>query len=76
MTTTLTTLELKVLEVLRNQDWFEDMPTANIKDLSLDTKIEVKSLRGVLTSLQEKGIVTTGEFPNGMTAFHLFKDIN
>ena len=46
------------------------MPTGNIKDLAFDTKINEKELRGVLSSLIKKGLVMTGEFPNGMTAFH------
>ncbi len=72
MTTNLniTELEAKVIESLKKSDWFEEMPTSNIKDLAYETKINEKELRGVLSSLVKKEIVVTGEYPNGMTAFH------
>ena len=66
----LTELELKVVNVLKNADWFDDMPTESIGNLVDETKLSTKVLRGVLSSLIQKEIVIQGEFPNGMTAFH------
>lgn len=66
----LTELELKVVNVLKNADWFDDMPTESIANLVNETGLTTKVLRGVLSSLIQKEVVSQGEFPNGKTAFH------
>jgi len=69
-TINLTELELQVINLLKQGDHFEDYPTESIGNLVDDTRLNAKVLRGVLSSLIQKGLVETGEFPNGMTAFH------
>ena len=66
----LTELELKVVNVLKEADWYEDMPTECMANLVDYTTLSAKVLRGVLSSLIQKEIVCQGEFPNGKTAFH------
>jgi hypothetical protein len=67
----ITELESKVLGVIAEGDEFEGMPTECIANIKDNTGISTKILRGVLSSLIQKGLVWQGEFPNGMTAFHL-----
>lgn len=71
----LTELEQKVVKVLNNGDHFEDVPTECIGNLIDNTGLKGNVLRGVLSSLIKKGVVATGEFPNGMTAFHLVDNL-
>lgn len=66
----LTDLELQVINALKNGDHFEDYPTESIGNLIDETGLTANVLRGVLSSLVQKELVQTGEFPNGMTAFH------
>jgi len=66
----LTDLEKTVIEEIKDGDYFEEMPTMCISDLSDYTGISTKILRGVLSSLLQKDILIEGEYPNGMTAFH------
>ena len=67
----LTQLENKVLIELQNGDNFEEMPTMCIGELYDETGLSKKVLRGVLGSLYKKELITEGEYPNGMTAYHL-----
>lgn len=66
----LTELELNVVNALKRGDDFEEMPTECIENLVCSTGLTTNVLRGVLSSLIQKDLVMTGEFPNGMTAFH------
>lgn len=66
----LTELEQQVVSALKDGDDFEDMPTECIENLEGRTGMSTKVLRGVLSSLIKKDIVQSGEFPNGLTAFH------
>ena len=66
----LTELELKVVNALKSGDDYEGYPTESIGNLIDETELSPKVLRGVLSSLIQKDLVETGEFPNGMTAFH------
>jgi hypothetical protein len=66
----ITDLELLVISKLKDADDFEDMPTDCIENLVDNTGLTAKVLRGVLSSLIQKDIVWTGEYPNGLTAFH------
>ena len=69
--TNLTILENQVIKCISNADYFEDMPTDCIENIADNTGLSTKILRGVLSSLLQKGILMEGEFPNGMTAFSL-----
>lgn len=66
----LTTLETQVIEKIKTADEFEGMPTACIEDLCDWTGLSINVLKGVLSSLLQKNILSLGEYPNGMTAFH------
>ena len=67
----MTELETVVLNTISNGDEFEGMPTECIGNIKDNTGISTKILRGVLSSLIQKGLILQGEYPNGMTAFHL-----
>ena len=67
----LTELENKVLTALEEGDEFEEMPSMCIQEIYDETKLNKKILRGVLSSLFKKDLITEGEYPNGMTAYHL-----
>lgn len=69
--TNLTDLEKKVIEALKNADEFDGLPTDCIGNLADNTGLSTKILRGVLSSLQQKGLIRQGEYPNGMTSFGL-----
>ncbi|AXQ66554.1 MAG: ArsR family transcriptional regulator [Caudoviricetes sp.] len=70
---TLTELETKTVEGLRCGDEFENYPTQCIQNLVDETGLSTRVLRALLSQLIQKGYVKTGEYPNGMTAFHLIK---
>jgi DNA-binding MarR family transcriptional regulator len=65
----LTELEILVLNSLSQQDEYDEMPTSSIGNLILETGIEAKQIRGVLSSLQNKGLVSTTTYPNNKIAF-------
>lgn len=65
----LTELEVKVLNAIKEGDDFDGMPCEGIENLKDETGLSTKVLRGVLSSLQNKNLVITGEYPNGATAF-------
>ena len=68
-----TQLESQVLSIISRGDDYEGVPTecfSNIMDSFKGTKSELK---GVLSSLVKKELVWLGEYPNGMTSFHLNK---
>ncbi len=67
----ITELERKVLDVLADADHYEEMPTECFETLSGVTRIPATSLKGVLGSLMKKEIIWEGEYPNGLTAYHL-----
>lgn len=67
----LTELEYIIVGALSNGDDFDGMPSECIHNLKNNTGISIKVLRGVLSSLLQKDIIMIGEYPNGMTAFHL-----
>ena len=69
--TNLTILETQVIKCISNADYFDDMPTDCIENIADNTGLSTKILRGVLSSLLQKGILMEGEYPNGMTAFSL-----
>jgi predicted transcriptional regulator len=66
----ITELEQIVLNVIAKGDEYEDMPSECIENIKYDTNLSTKILRGVLSSLLQKGLLKQGEYPNGMTAFH------
>lgn len=71
LTTNLTELETLVLESISQGDYYNDMPTECIENLTDNLNINTKILRGVLSSLIKKDLIRVGEFPNGLTSFSL-----
>lgn len=67
----ITELEKRVIEAISMGDDYDDMPTNCIKNIAAITGLSTKIIRGVLSSLLQKEILTQGSYPNGMTAFHL-----
>ena len=67
----LTDLEKKVIDVISLGDEYEGTPAEGIQNISISTGLSTKVLRGVLSSLLKKEIISEGEFPNGKTSFHL-----
>lgn len=65
-----TELELKVITSLSFSDEFDEMPCADF-DYLIEDGITKDVLKGVLSSLIKKEIVSLGEYPNGLTAYYL-----
>ena len=70
-TTNLTELELEVIKAYDNADEFDDMPCYCFEDLVNSSGLTAKTLRGVLSSLLQKSIISEGEYPNRMKAYYL-----
>lgn len=67
----LTKLESEVLQTISYGDEFEETPAEcflNIMDSFSGTK---NQLKGVLSSLYKKDLIWLGEYPNGMTSYHI-----
>lgn len=70
-----TTLEKLTMFILNGADHFEEMPTMCFASLVESTNIPAKQLRGVLSSLIQKGAVQEGEYPNGTESYSLTVDL-
>ena len=66
-----TDLEKSVIKAISEGDEFDGKPCQCIGNINDITGIPHKILRGVLSSLLQKNVITSGEYPNGMTAFYL-----
>ena len=71
--TNLTALEQMVINVIANGDSYDDMPSECIENISDETGVNNKILRGVLSSLEQKNVIKVGWYPNGMKAFMLIE---
>jgi hypothetical protein len=69
--TNFTELEQMVINVIAKGDYYDDMPSECIGNISDITGVDNKILRGVLSSLEQKDAVRVGWYPNGMKAFML-----
>ena len=67
----MTELETLVLNIISNGDEFDGFATECIENIKENTGISTKVLRGVLSSLLQKKLISQTEYPNGMTAFQL-----
>ena len=67
----LTELENQVLEIISFGDDFEETPTQCFLDIMDEFKGTKNQLKGVLGSLFKKDLINEGEYPNGLTAYHL-----
>lgn len=68
-----TKLENEVLEIISWGDEFEEMPTECFENIIDSFKGSKSQLKGVLGSLLKKELIIEGEYPNGLTAYHLNK---
>jgi len=68
-----TKLENEVLEIISWGDEFEEMPTECFENIIDSFNGSKEQLKGVLSSLFKKELILEGEFPNGLTAYHLNK---
>lgn len=71
---TVTELEAKVISILNDCDFYDDMPCGVIEDFygfSYSEGLNKATVRGVLSSLFQKDIIMTGELPNGTTCYYL-----
>ena len=71
----LTELEFLVLKSLSQQDTFDELPTSSIGNLIDETGIEAKQIRGVLTSLHNKGLVQSIVFQNNKLGFQFMTNL-
>lgn len=69
----LTELEREVVNIISEGHEFENMPTQCFLDIIDDFSGTKSQLKGVLSSLFKKDLIIEGEYPNGMTAYHLNK---
>lgn len=65
--------ENMVIEFISQGDYFEDVPTESFPDMVdwFEGELTKNQLKGILASLIKKGFLKLGEYPNGLTAFHL-----
>jgi hypothetical protein len=67
----LTELEQKFIAAYEGADEFDEKPCMCFEDLCDHTGLSPKIARGVLSSLLQKGIISEGEYPNGLAAYYL-----
>ena len=73
---TLTEMESKVYESLKNDSAMEDCYCAHPKDLTYSADIPMNQLRGVISSLVKKGVCYVDEMMSGCGEWViLFKDV-
>jgi hypothetical protein len=62
--TNITELEKLVIYTIRayGDDWYE-IPHMTVSEISEETEIPMKKLRGVISSLEQKGIIQESELP-------------
>jgi hypothetical protein len=66
----MTNLETLVLDIIKEGDWFEDVPTEGFKNIMCQFEGTKNQLKGVLSSLSKKGFILIGEYPNGQECYH------
>lgn len=70
-TLNLTQLEKQVLTIISCGDEYEETPTESFEHISNDFSGTKNQLKGVIGSLEKKELIWLGEYPNGLTAYHL-----
>tara|TARA_Y100001973_G_scaffold23676_1_gene35390 strand:- start:5296 stop:5463 length:168 start_codon:yes stop_codon:yes gene_type:complete len=51
------------------------MPSYCFEDLQINSELSKNALKGVLSSLFQKNAIYEGEYPNGLTAYHLPQEV-
>lgn len=67
----ITKLEKEVLEIISWGDEYEDTPAECFDEIFSSFKGTKNQLKGVIGSLEKKELIWLGEFPNGLTSYHL-----
>ena len=67
----LTKLESQVLRTISFGDEFDETPSECFLTIMDDFDETKNQLKGVLSSLLKKDLIWLGEYPNGMTSYHL-----
>jgi hypothetical protein len=67
----MTNLEEKVLEIISWGDDYEETPTECFDNIMSSFNGSKDQLKGVLGSLLKKQLIFEGEYPNGLTSYHL-----
>ncbi len=71
----LTKLEKEVLTIISWGFEYEETPTQCFLDINEAFTGSTNQLKGVIGSLEKKQLIWIGEYPNGMTAYHLDTEI-
>ncbi len=67
----MTNLEEKVLEIISWGDDYEETPAECFDNIIDSFNGSKDQLKGVLGSLLKKQLIFEGEYPNGLTSYHL-----
>ena len=70
-TLNLTQLEKQVLTIISCGDDYEDTPTECFEEIADSFNGTKNQLKGVIGSLEKKQLIWLGEYPNGITSYHL-----
>jgi len=70
-TLNLTQLEKQVLTIISCGDDYEETPTLSFEEIESDFNGTKNQLKGVIGSLEKKQLIWLGEYPNGITSYHL-----
>lgn len=71
----ITELELQVLNIISQGDEYEETPTECFDEIASAFNGTKNQLKGVLGSLEKKELIWLGEYPNGLTSYHLDTEI-
>jgi len=71
----LTKLEKEVLTIISWGEEYQETPTQCFLGMSQAFSGTTNQLKGVVGSLEKKQLIWIGEYPNGMTAYHLDTEI-
>jgi hypothetical protein len=72
---TLTQLEKEVLTIISWGDDFEGTPAECFDGIMDSFKGSKDQLKGVIGSLDKKELIWMGEYPNGLTSYHLDTEV-
>jgi hypothetical protein len=71
----MTNLEKEVLTIISWGDDYENTPTECFDSIMDSFKGSKDQLKGVIGSLEKKELIWIGEYPNGLTSYHLDTEV-
>ena len=71
----LTQLEKEVLNIISWGDEYEETPSECFENIAEAFNGTKNQLKGVIGSLEKKELIWLGEYPNGLTSYHLDTEI-